>query len=61
MKTKNIALLINNLLEKEVGNVFGSDTVYKGEGAFLIEAHNDEVEVELVLSVNTKKEVLKNG
>ncbi len=49
-------MLVNDLLEKEVGNVEGSDTTYKSGNAFLITAKNDEVEVELVLSVKTKND-----
>ena len=54
MKTKNITLLVNNLLKKEVGEVFGSDVTYKGENAFLLEAENDEIKIKVVISSETK-------
>lgn len=59
MKTKNIAMLINDLLEKEFGvhGVTGSDTLDdEGKNAFLMEFENEEVKGKIVLSIDTKNE-----
>ena len=63
MKTKNIAMLINDTLVKEFGvaGVTGSDVLDRwGRNAFLIEFENDEVKGEIVLSIDTKNEKKKN-
>ena len=59
MKTKNIALKISNMLQKEMertnGTVMGSDTVLDGENAFLFEYENEEVKGKIILDSITKQ------
>ena len=54
METENIALLIENLLNREVGNVSGCDVVYEGQNAFCLEAENSEVKVKIIIDSETK-------
>ena len=60
MKTKNIAMIVWEAIDHEMkrtgGKATGSDTTYHGEGAFLYQFDNDEIEGEIVLSIVPKGE-----
>ncbi len=56
--TKNIAQLVWDTVEKEMGEKsknFGTDTTHNGENAFLYMFQNDDVDVEIVVSVKEIK------
>lgn len=58
MKTKNIALLIWNTIDKEMkrtkGKTDGSDTVFNGEGAFEYKFSNNEIKGKIIIVCETK-------
>lgn len=57
--TKNIALLISELLEREIvdngGELEQSDTIYQGKNAFLYEFENKAIKGKIVVSVTEHK------
>ena len=53
---KNMPLKINNLIEKNGYTVFGSDTVYRNDNAFLLQVYKNKKQVgEIVIQWDEKE------